>query len=49
MYHVSAQRVDERMINAHYYYKCNGRGVRAGDLDDARGGKHDQIENVKQL
>ena len=23
MYHVSAQGVDERMINVHYYYYCN--------------------------
>ena len=22
MYHVSAQGVDERMINVHYYYYC---------------------------
>ena len=22
MYHVSAQGVDERMINVHYYYVC---------------------------
>ena len=36
MYHVSAQGIDERMINVHYYYYCanppclqmkSGRGV----------------------
>ena len=25
MYHVSAQGVDERMINVHYYYKARRR------------------------
>ena len=23
MYHVSAQGIDERMINVHYYYYCS--------------------------
>ena len=28
MYHVSAQGVDERMINVHYYYLGQGEGGR---------------------
>ena len=28
MYHVSAQGVDERMINVHYYYLGRGEGGR---------------------
>ena len=49
-YHESAQGIDECMtyVCNYYYYKCNGRGVCACDLDDAWGDKHDQIENVKQ-
>ena len=27
MYHVSAQPVDERMINVHYYYNSGGVNV----------------------
>ena len=30
MYHVSAQGVDERMINVHYYYYSGGDNVAIG-------------------
>ena len=29
MYHVSAQGVDERMINVHYYYYAPERNIRS--------------------
>ena len=38
MYHVSAQGVDERMINVHYYYNCFKGN--AGDVSERRGGAH---------
>ena len=30
MYHVSAQGIDERMINVHYYYYLRAAGQRRG-------------------
>ena len=42
MYHVSAQGVDERMINVHYYYYyllAKSLGLRTIDLLEENGGE----------
>ena len=36
MYHVSAQGIDERMINVHYYYYYNVGGVIIGGIGYSR-------------
>ena len=38
MYHVSAQGVDERMINVHYYYYCKMDSRREEEMGWGGGG-----------
>ena len=49
MYHVSAQGVDERVINVHYYYYVSQQPYQSVvDLGGTRHGKETEDENHKE-